>query len=125
LFHHLVAKNGSMNYSIRIKKIKNEAFNTLAVWLSDEADPDNSTPADNATTYAVICYKHIIVEELYQSGGNEEQVSQSIIREFSIDFEDVTANLLTLAGEVVQNQMKDIVELFIRGCVYDQMVKLS
>jgi hypothetical protein len=124
LFHHLVAKNGSMNYSIGIKKIKNEAFNTIVVWLSDKADPDNSSPADNTITYAVICYKHIIEEGLYQCVGEEQLASESIIRQFSIDFEDVTANLLTFTGEVVQNQMKDIVELFIRGCVYDQMLKL-
>jgi hypothetical protein len=114
-----------MNYSIRIKKIKNDAFSTLAVWLSDKADPDETPPNDNATTYAVICYKHIIGEALYKSGGDEERVSQHIINEFRIDFEDVSANLLNIAGAAMQNQMKDIVELFIRGCVYDEIVKIS
>jgi hypothetical protein len=114
-----------MNYSIRIKKINNEAFNTVAVWLSDQTEPDQTPPDDNATTYAVICYKHVIGEKLYKSGGDEEQVSQDIISEFRSDFEDVTANLLSIAGEAVQNEMKDIVELFIRSCIYDEVLKIS
>jgi len=111
-----------MNYSIKVSKDSRPEFDNLLVWLSDDNNPsithDVASHNPEYFTYALICYKHSIMEKLKLNGGDADLICTDMIEEFKNDFDAVTRNVMRLVDFDTMQQMHEIVELFICAYVY-------
>jgi hypothetical protein len=106
-----------MDYNINITKIRKEEFSTIVVWLSEESEDPLSRGNVYDLTYAVICYRDYTSHNLHLYEGNEEMVSQKLIKQFKANFSEVTESILAAATYSIMLEMMDTVELFIRDYV--------